>query len=164
MSYATLLDAEAEWFGADLSTEGLPALTKARGGPFDIVTPHVRRLAQVRAQLYLNHGTTRQGRGAKDMARLDHEVIAIVLMAATGAGTREHTDQEAVEVAVAAVVARVLGPEGDVGHGRRWFRVGPLSVEPASPLDRLRWSDAISAAGAAHVVPVRYTVTELDAR
>lgn len=160
MSYATVLETEAEWFLLDLYSQGVPHLHRDDGGPFDIVTPHVRRLAQRRAQLYLNHGPTREAKGAKDSVRLDHEVIAIVLIAATGAGSREHVDQAAVDAAVARVVARVVGPTGDVGHGGRWFRVGPVSVDPASPLDRLRWSDAISAAGAAHVVPVRYTVTE----
>lgn len=162
MSYASFLDTEAAWFAEDLP--GVPALTKADGGPFDIVTPHVRRLSQVRAQLYLSHGTTRQAKGSKALVRLDHEVIAVVLMAATGAGTREHIDQASTEEAVSKVVARIIGPAGDVGHGGRWFKVGPLSVEPASPLDRLRWSDAITAAGAAHVVPIRYTVSEYAAR
>lgn len=158
MSYASFLDTEAAWFALDLP--GVPALAKSDGGPFDIVTPHVRRISQKRAQLYLNHGPTRQGEGSKTMVRLDHEILAIVLMAATGAGTREHIDQDSVERNVSKVVARIIGPAGDVGHGGRWFRVGALTVEPASPLDRLRWSDAISAAGAAHVVVIRYTVSE----
>lgn len=160
MSYATVLAAEAEWFSDDMSAEGLPPLTKDQGGPFDIVTPHVRRLAQVRAQLYLSHGPTRQARGSKALVRLDHQVLAVVLVAATGAGTREHIDQATIEADVAKVVARVIGPADDIGHGGRWFRVGDVAVEPASPLDRLRFTDAITAAGAAHVVVVRYTVAE----
>lgn len=164
VSYATLLAAEAEWFSADMSAEGLPALTKDQGGPFDIVTPHVRRLSQVRLQLYLGHGPTSQGRGSKTLVRLDHQVLAIVLVAAAGAGTREHVDQATVESAVSKVVARVIGPPGDVGHGGRWFSVRGVTVEPASPLDRLRFTDAITAAGGAHVVVVRYTVVEYTDR
>lgn len=159
-----MLATECEWFLVDLFSQGVPHLLRADGGPFDVVTPHVRRLSQANHQLYLTHGPTREGRGAKNMVRLDHEVVAIILWSALGAGAREQVDQANVEAAVAKVVARVLGPDGDVGHGGRWFSIGPASVEPVNPLDRLRWSDAISAAGAAHVVAVRYTVTEFGTR
>lgn len=165
MTYATVLTTEAAWFAlAGAPAGAMPALTVAAGGPFDIVASHTRRLAQRRHQLYLAHGTTRPARGAKDSVRLDHEVMAVVLWAATGAGGREHIDQEALEAAVAKVVARVIGPAGDVDHGGRWFSVGRPMVEPEDPLSRLRFADAITAAGAAHTVIVRYRVSEYVAR
>lgn len=160
MSYADVVDAEAEWFGADLSAQGVPALLASQGGPFHVVAAHVRRLAQARHQLYLAHGPTAQPRRSKTTTRLDHQVVALVLWAALGAGARAHEDADDLEQAVAKVIARVLGPVGDVGHGGRWFRVGPVATEPASILDQLAFGDAIGAAGAAHTVVLRYTVTE----
>ena len=160
MSYETVLATEAEWYALDLAPE-LPPIAKANGGVFDTVATHVRRLSQAGAQLYLDHGPTRQARGSKPTARLEHEVVALVLWPAVGGGARAHVDGRAVEDAVDAVVKRVLGPAGDVGHGGRWFRIGPVSAEPTDPLDALRWTDAIAATGAGHTVAVRYTVTEM---
>lgn len=160
MAYDAVLESEQAWYETDLTASGVPALLKAQGGPFDIVASHVRRLAQARAQLYLTHGPTTQARGAKAGVRLDHQVIALVLYAAVGAGARAHVDQDSLEAAVGRVVARVLGPAGDVDHGGRWFRVGPVATEPVGLEGLLQWGDAIAAAGAAHVVAVRYTVSE----
>ncbi|HJV09472.1 MAG TPA: hypothetical protein VJ653_07315 [Acidimicrobiales bacterium] len=160
MSYADALDREAEWYGLDLVDDGIPALASADGGPFDVVATHVRRLAQAGHQLYLAHGPTTQPASSKSTTRLDHQVAALVLWAAVGAGARAHVDQASMEEAVAKVIARVIGPVGDVGHGGRWFKVGPVSTEPANVLDLLRFADVIGAAGAAHTVIVRYTVTE----
>jgi hypothetical protein len=161
---AEVLDVEADWYVQDLVAQGVAALTKDAGGPFGVVTPRLRRLSQVAQAVYLTHGQTRQGKGAKDQARFDHDVIAVVLWAATGAGARAHVDQEAADAAVARVVDRVLGPTGDTTHGGRWFSIGPVVVEPPGPLELLAWSDAVAAAGAAYVITVRYTVSEFRAR
>lgn len=163
MSFDQVLAAEAEWFSrADLA--GVGPLAKADGGPFDAVGAHVRRLAQAGRQLWLTHGASREVAGSKSTRRLDHEVIALVLWPATGAGARAHVDQAAAGAATQLVADRVHGPDGDVGHGGRWFRVGPVSVEPPGPLDILRYADAIGAAGAAYVIAVRYSVTEMAVR
>lgn len=157
--YDAVLDSELEWFRADLAAQGLAPLAKP-AGPFAVVERDVRRLAQARTQLWLTRGPTTQPRGSKTTTRLDHEVIALVLWAAIGAGARAHVDAENLEEAVGLVVARVVGPEGDVGHGGRWFRVGPVSTEPVGLDGLLRWGDAIGAAGAAHTVAVRWSVSE----
>ncbi len=159
-----MLDVEAEWHGLDLSADGVPALEKTAGGPFDIVTPHLRRLSQARRQLFLTHGNDRDVPSSKSTRRTEHEVLALVLWPAAGAGARAHEDQAVLGEAVAAVVARVHGPAGDIGHGNRWFRTGPTSVEPAGPLETLRFADAIGSAGAAYTVIVRYSVAEMTDR
>lgn len=154
-----VLDTELEWFRLDLAGEDLPPLVKPEG-PFVVVERDVRRLAQARTQLYLTRGPTTQPKGSKTTTRLDHEVVALVLWAATGAGARAHQDQESLDAAVAKVVARVVGPEGDVGHDGRWFKVGPVTTQPVGLEGLLRWGDAIGAAGAAYTVAVRWTVSE----
>jgi hypothetical protein len=164
VTYAAVLDVEADWYGLDLSGVNVPPLLKDQGGPFDVVGPHVRRLAQARHQLYLTHGPAREMPGSKDLTRLDHEVVALVLWAATGAGARAQVDAAGVDDAVDRVIRRVLGPAGDLNHGGRWFSVGAVTAEPSNPLDALRWSDVIGAAGAAHVVVVRYSVAEITDR
>jgi hypothetical protein len=159
MSPSDVLDVELEWFRLDLANDDVPPLVKP-DGPFMVLERDVRRLAQARTQLYLTRGPTTQPRSSKTTTRLDHEVIALVLWAATGAGARAHQDQEPLDDAMAKVVARVLGPDGDVGHGGRWFKVGPVSTQPVGLEGLLRWGDAIGAAGAAYTVAVRWSVSE----
>lgn len=153
-----VLDLELEWFLADV--EDLNPLPESAGGPFHVVEREVRRLSQARNQLYLTLGPTTTPRGSKTTRRLDHEVIALVLWTAVGAGQRAHVDQAALGRAVDLITRRVLGPDGDIGHGGRWFRAGGLRTEPVGLDGLLRWGDAIGAAGAAYTVAIRYTVSE----
>ena len=158
--YAAVLGAEAEWLTADLSAEGYPPLLASQGGPFDAVGAEVRRLDQHRHQLWLAHSQTRQGKGSKQSVRLDHEVAAVVMWAAAGAGHRAHLDQAALAKGIESLLVRLAGTEGDRTHGGRWFNVAPATVAGATPLQLLVWTDAVAAAGAAHVVVVTWTVAE----
>lgn len=155
--YAGVLDIEAEWLTADLSAEGLPPLSASRGGPFHAIGAEVRRLDQARHQLWLVHTRSTQGRGSKSDTRLVHEVTAVILWHAAGAGHRAHVDQAKLAEAVEAVLLRV---GHDLTHGGRWWGVGPATVNPPTPLQLLAWRDALAAAGAAHELTVTWTATE----
>lgn len=161
-SYADALVDEEAWFLADLSVDGIPGLTKDAGGPFDVVAAQVRRLQQKPRQLFLAHDTSRDARGSKDSRRLDHDLMALVLWPYRNAQAM-HEDQDRLDAAVDAVLARIRGPLGDRTHGGRWWIVGDSRVEPPNPSTILTFADAMAAVGTAIEVVVRWTVTAYEA-
>lgn len=160
VSYADAVTAEAEWFGLDLTADGIPPLVSADGGPFTLLAPYLRRQDQRPRQCLLTHTTSRDRRIAKDLLHVDHEVAALVLWPNPGAALRSHEDQAALDEAVDAVVKRIRGPVGDSTHGGRWWRVGEPIVEPPDALSLLLFVDIVGTTGMGWEVSVRYTVIE----
>lgn len=162
MPYATVIDLEAEWFALDLTTDDVPALRKADGGPFDEVAARPRQLSQAPHQLFLAHGPTTHLPGAKGTRRVQHEVVALIFWPNPGAAQRSHEDQLALDAATERVVARIRGPLGQQGrtHGDRWWRVADPRVEPPSPVTLLTFRDIVGAVGAGFEVLIRYNVQE----
>lgn len=155
MTSATEL--EADWFRSTVA--GLPPL-EAPAGPFYRITSEMGELAQGRNQLYLAEISTVDASGSKDGdRRIDHEISALVLWA-VGAGGRAHVKAATLDEASELVVARVRGTAEAPNHGRRWWMVGPTTVEFPPQEQLLANGEAILAAGAVSVRSVRFTVTE----
>lgn len=154
-----VLEREEQWFLA--AVPGLPPLRVVDGGPFDIVAAQVRRAAQAPAQLFLGLTDTRSTKPAKNSAtRLEHDLVALAIWAAARGGAQANLDQGLLDDALERVAQRVRGPEGDRGHGGRWWQVSGLRVALPTLPQVLAFGDAVGALGAAYTRSVTWTCVE----
>ncbi len=154
-----VLEREEAWF-LDPNL-GLPGLRVDQGGPFDVVAAQVRRVAQAPAQLFLGLTETRTTRPAKNSAtRLEHDLVALAIWAAARGGTRANLDQALLDDALDRVELRVRGPEGDRGHGGRWWQVSEARVALPTLPQVLAFGDAVGSLGAAYTRSVTWTCVE----
>lgn len=149
---ADVLDREVDWLTAVLP--GLPSLAEH----FDVIAAHVRRLAQHPRQLYVGLLATRDTSPTKNGdRRLEHDVVALTLYPALGAGARAHADRDRAEVAVAAVVDRIAV---DRTHGGRWWSISDATVAPPDPITMLAFADVLAVAGSSYAYSITWTATE----
>lgn len=138
MSTADAVDRETAWLAAFDPADGLPALHKDQGGPFDVLQAYLPRTpAARRCQLYVLRRRLAEDRTAnvRSMARYAFELrITWPLSSLTGAAEGCQRDLDA---AVDLVLKRVGGLLFDKTHGNRFLSVaenpGQISVEFGDP-------------------------------
>lgn len=138
MSTADAVQREADWLNAYDASDGLPALSKARGGPFDVVQAYVPRTgAQRQARLYVTRAQLRVERFAFNR-KINHHTFMLRLYwpQSSPTGQAESVQQD-FDTAVDAVVRRVSGLFQDKTHGTRFLSVAEnptdIDVQFADP-------------------------------
>lgn len=141
---ATAVAREAAWLAGYNPSDGLPALLKSRGGPFDIVQPYWPRTpAARRSSLYVMRRNIQSVRTAniRTMDRYQF-VLRIVWPVSSRSGGAEVV-QQALDDAVELVLQRVGGLFMDKTHGGRFLSVA--ENPPQSDTDFLDPESSITA-------------------
>lgn len=120
---ADAVDRETAWLRT--SGDGLPALLKEAGGPFDIIQAYVARTPPTeRRALYVTRNQLRSVRFAAIRQQNKHPLRLHIWWPANDQGGEVENDQRELDVAIDAVFARIRGPVGDKTHGGRFLAVG----------------------------------------
>lgn len=122
---ADAVDREAAWLST--SGDGLPALLKAQGGPWDVVQPYWPRTPLTRQTgIYLTRGGFTGVRFANHR-RIETNDYRGKLRWPIGATTTAlnlwESEQRAFDAAIALLVTRIYGFNGDHTHGGRFLSV-----------------------------------------
>lgn len=124
MTTSDAVSREAAWLAEYNPADGLPALLKAQGGPFDVVQPYWPRTpAARRTQLYVLRRTITSGRTAnvRTMNRYAF-ALRIIWPCSSPTGSAEGP-QQALDDAVELVLQRIGGLFMDKTHGGRFLSV-----------------------------------------
>lgn len=116
------VDRETAWLGT--SGDGLPALLKAAGGPFDNVQAYWARVPRTQQRtIYVTRSDAQDERTANIRTMIRHSfVLRLIWPVLVGAGHAE-TEQRALDAAVSLVIGRIRGFTGDKTHGGAFLSV-----------------------------------------
>lgn len=133
MTTADAVDRETAWLTAYTPSDGLPALLKELGGPWDIVQAYMPRTPAMRkTSIYVTRQRSRDPRVAAQRKRPGY-TFRLKLFWPMGQGTvganLAEQEQRALDAAVDQLVQRIRGPIYDKTHGGAF-----LSVAEAAPL------------------------------
>lgn len=143
MSTADAVQREADWLADFNPADGLPALSTAQGGPFDVVQAYLRRTPPGRTnQLYVTRSHLRVERFGFNR-KINHHTFAlrIIWPLSSRRGDAESV-QQSLDDAVELVLQRITGPPGlpaDKTHGARFMAVAEdpcvidVRILPQSP-------------------------------
>lgn len=143
MSTADAVEREANWLTTFNPADGLPALLKSNGGPWDIVQAYWSPSRSARqTRFYLVRGILTEDRFAAPR-RMDHYTFTGKLYWPVGATTNGpgmwEAEQAAFDAAINLVLARVRGVLYDHTHGGQFLSVaeapdpGRISVHFVDP-------------------------------
>jgi hypothetical protein len=126
MSLADAVQREAAWL--NVYGDGLPALTKANGGPFDVVQAYAPRTpASRQTQLYVLRRRFPTSRFSQQRRLATHH-FQVTITWPIGQGTTgvaiAEAEQQNLDNALALVIQRLEGFVGDKSHGGRFMSVG----------------------------------------
>jgi hypothetical protein len=124
VSTADAVKREAEWLRAYSAADGLPALLKGVGGPFDVVQAYVPRTgAQRQSRLYVTRSQLRVERFGFNR-KINHHTFTLRLYwpQSSPSGQAESVQQD-FDDAIDLVVQRISGLFGDKTHGARFLSV-----------------------------------------
>lgn len=129
---ATAVTREANWFTNDPPVGGsfnaAPPLQSANGGPFTIVQAYLPAVDMEARALYIYRpaGGSVVRVGAGGVMTVQHDFVALIewpYLGGNAAGSME-AELQALDAALGAVVARIVGPLGDKSHGGQFASVG----------------------------------------
>jgi len=127
VSSADAVDREAAWLAAYDATDGLPGLTKAYGGPFDVVQAYVPRTpAQRKRRLHVTRGQIRAERFGFNRMINHYPFILRLYWPQTSTSGQAESVQRDFDAAVELVLQRINGPLAmplDKTHGARFMSV-----------------------------------------
>ena len=132
MSTADAVAREAAWLQAYSAADGLPALLKASGGPFDVVQAYVPRTgAQRQSRLYVTRSSLRVERFGFNRKINHHSFMLRLYWPQSSPTGQAESVQAAFDAAVDLVVQRVSGLFQDKTHGARFLSVAedPTSID-----------------------------------
>ncbi len=125
MSTADAVKREAAWLTS--SGDGLPALTTAAGGPWDVIQPYMPRTpATQQTQIYVMRRRLATARFSQQRRIATHSfhLACIWPLGATTTGVPLlEAEQAALDAAVDLLVQRIEGTVGDKSHGGRFMSV-----------------------------------------
>lgn len=142
MGSADAVAREAAWLAAFDPNDGLPALLKTVGGPFQVVQGYSPRTTTQQATgLYLRRSSITDMRYAQQqrLARYAFSIKAIWPLAASAATGAAETAQSDFDSAIELVIRRIRGLVADHTHGGRFLSVaeapgaGEIAVAFADP-------------------------------
>lgn len=132
MSTADAVAREAAWLTSYDPADGLPALLRTAGGPFDVVQAYMPRTPPARRTcLFVVRGAIRVERFALNR-KINHYTFGLRInwpqSSATGQAESVQADLDA---AVELVLQRVNGLVGDKTHGGRFLSVAenPMDID-----------------------------------
>lgn len=124
MSSADAVTREAEWLAAYNPADGLPALLRGQGGPFDVVQPYWPRTPGARRNsLYVLRRRIESGRTANVRTMNRYEFLLRIIWPMSSATGSAEVAQQALDGAVELVLQRVGGLFMDKTHGGRFLSV-----------------------------------------
>lgn len=124
MTSADAVAREAAWLTAYNPDDGLPALLKAQGGPFDVVQAYWPRTpAARRTQLYVLRRAITSGRTANVRTMNRYQFVLRIIWPMSSATGSAEDPQQALDDAVELVLQRVGGLFMDKTHGGRFLSV-----------------------------------------
>lgn len=124
MSSADAVARETAWLAAFDTTDGLPGLLAAYGGPFDVVQAYVPRTpAQRRRALYVLRSNLRVERFGFNRKINHHTFMLRLSWPQTSPSGDAESVQAAFDEAVGLVVDRISGLFLDKTHGARFMSV-----------------------------------------
>ncbi|MFE2486063.1 hypothetical protein ACFXGR_22735 [Streptomyces mirabilis] len=135
MSTADAVAREAAWLRAYNAADGLPALLKGAGGPFDVVQAYVPRTgAQRQARLYVTRSNLRVERFGFNRKINHHTFMLRLYWPQSSPSGQAESVQAAFDAAVDLVIQRISGPLAlplDKTHGARFLSVAedPTSID-----------------------------------
>lgn len=134
MSTADAVSREAEWLRDYSAADGLPALLKARGGPFDVVQAYIPRTGgQRQTRLYVTRSSLRVERFGFNR-KINHHTFMLRLYWPQSSPTGQaESVQQNFDTAVDLVLQRVSGLFQDKTHGARFLSVAedPMQIDVA---------------------------------
>ncbi|MFE9127099.1 hypothetical protein ACFYOF_17040 [Streptomyces sp. NPDC007148] len=132
MSTADAVTRETAWLKAYDFSDGLPALLKADGGPFDVVQAYVPRTgAQRQSRLYVTRSNLRVERFGFNRKINHHTFMLRLYWPQSSPSGQAESVQRDFDTAVDAVVQRVSGLFMDKTHGARFLSVAedPAAID-----------------------------------
>jgi len=132
VSTADAVAREAAWLSAYDAADGLPALLKGKGGPFDVVQAYVPRTgAQRQSRLYVTRSSLRVERFGFNRKINHHSFMLRLYWPQSSPTGQAESVQAAFDAAVDLVVQRVSGLFQDKTHGARFLSVAedPTSID-----------------------------------
>lgn len=125
---------EADWLRSYSAADGLPALLKTAGGPFDVVQAYVPRTgAQRQARLYVTRVALRVERFGFNRKINHHQFLLRLYWPQSSPSGQAESVQAAFDAAVDLVLQRVSGLFQDKTHGARFLSVAedPAEIDVA---------------------------------
>lgn len=146
MSTADAVTREAAWLTT--SGDGLPSLTTAAGGPWDVIQAYMPRTpAQQQTQIYVMRrkvNTVRFTQQRRIATHAFHLACIWPLGASTTGVPLLEAEQSALDAAIDLLIQRIEGTVGDKSHGGRFLSVAeapdhvPIDVEFTDPAQALQ--------------------------
>lgn len=122
-STADVVARETEWLTT--AGDGLPALTTAAGGPFQVVSGYWPRVpATMKTSLYVTRGQISEERTAHIRIMARHRLTLHALWPLNNSGGAAEADQQSFDDAIELVLARIRGFPHDHSHGGRFLSAG----------------------------------------
>lgn len=154
---------EAAWL-ATATSDGLPVLLAAAGGPWDVIQAYLPRTpAGQQTQLYVLRRRLVTARFSQQRRMATHHFhLALVWpIGATAAGQQiAELEQAALDSAVALLVERIEGLVNDKSHGGRFLSVA--EAPNGSTIDVEYGDPAQAAADGRLTATVTYTADDAD--
>jgi hypothetical protein len=120
---ADAVDREAAWLNT--TGDGLPALQKSAGGPWDNVQAYYTRTPYGEQRtIYVLRNRIQQRRFAAQRIMHTHPFRLILWWPLLDQAGSAEADARAFDVAIDVLLQRILGPLGDKTHGGRFLSVG----------------------------------------
>ena len=150
----TVLTREAAWLC--ISTDSLPALLVANGGPWNIIQAYWRRTpAKQQTEIYVTRSGFDDNHPMSQRYRPQHEIVLhLVWPVRQTSSPLAETEQQALDTAIDLIIQRVRGPLGDKTHGGSFLSAGQV---PDSPPPVVRFGDAETSIDASKAL--RATIT-----
>ena len=122
MSSADAVQREADWLAAYDASDGLPALLKGQGGPFDVVQAYVPRTPNQRqSRVYVVRSNLRVERFGFNRKINHHTFMLRLYWPQSSPSGQAESVQADFDTAVDLVVQRISGLFMDKTHGARFL-------------------------------------------
>lgn len=122
MSTGDAVAREVAWLTA--SGDGLPALLRSAGGPFEVVQGYWPRTAATNKRaVYVTRSRAHNERSANVRTMPTYTFVLKVVWPMLASSGSAEEDQQALDDALDLIVARVAGPLLDKSHGNRFLSV-----------------------------------------
>jgi hypothetical protein len=132
VSTSDAVQRESDWLRAYNAADGLPALLKANGGPWDVVQAYVPRTgAQRKSRIYVTRAQLRVERFGFNRKINHHTFVLRLYWPQTSPTGQAESVQQGFDTAVDRVVQRVSGLFQDKTHGARFLSVAedPAAID-----------------------------------
>jgi hypothetical protein len=150
----TVVTRETAWLR--ISTDSLPALLVANGGPWGVIQAYWARTPHTQVpQLYVTRSGFEDLHPMSQRYRPQHEIVLhLVWPVRQTSSPLAEQEQQALDTAIDLLIQRIRGPLGDKTHGGAFLSAAEV---PDSPPPVVRFGDAETSIDASKAL--RATIT-----